>query len=78
MAKWAFSSPALAFRWSSRRWAWWRQKPCRSRTRVGAGDLYGVYGHVAGITGPLAGLVMAWAGVPVIYLAAAGLVAMAF
>ncbi len=25
-----------------------------------------------GITGPLAGLVMAWAGVPVIYLAAAG------
>ncbi|ASG86327.1 MFS transporter [Salmonella enterica] len=30
-----------------------------------------------GITGPLAGLVMTWAGVPVIYLAAAGLVAMA-
>ena len=30
-----------------------------------------------GITGPLAGLVMAWAGVPVIYLAAAGLVVMA-
>lgn len=30
-----------------------------------------------GITGPLAGLVMAWAGVPVIYLAAAGLVMMA-
>ncbi|EKP2140850.1 MFS transporter [Salmonella enterica] len=30
-----------------------------------------------GITGPLAGLVMAWAGVPVIYLVAAGLVAMA-
>jgi len=30
-----------------------------------------------GITGPLAGLVMAWAGVPVIYLAAAGLVAVA-
>lgn len=30
-----------------------------------------------GITGPLAGLVMTWAGVPVIYLAAAGLVTMA-
>lgn len=30
-----------------------------------------------GVTGPLAGLVMTWAGVPVIYLAAAGLVAMA-
>ncbi|EIM4975374.1 MFS transporter [Salmonella enterica] len=30
-----------------------------------------------GGTGPLAGLVMTWAGVPVIYLAAAGLVAMA-
>ena len=30
-----------------------------------------------GITGPLAGLVMAWAGVPVIYLAAAGLVIVA-
>ena len=30
-----------------------------------------------GITGPLAGLVMARAGVPVIYLAAAGLVVMA-
>ncbi|SUG53393.1 major facilitator superfamily transporter [Salmonella enterica subsp. diarizonae] len=30
-----------------------------------------------GITGPLAGLVMTWAGVPVIYLVAAGLVAMA-
>ena len=30
-----------------------------------------------GITGPLAGLVMAWAGVPVIYLAAAGLVIIA-
>ncbi|HHA1296445.1 MFS transporter [Enterobacter ludwigii] len=30
-----------------------------------------------GITGPLAGLVMAWAGVPVIYLAAAGLVVIA-
>jgi len=30
-----------------------------------------------GITGPLAGLVMAWAGVPVIYLAAAGLVTVA-
>jgi phosphopantetheinyl transferase len=30
-----------------------------------------------GVTGPLAGLVMSWAGVPVIYLAAAGLVAIA-
>ena len=30
-----------------------------------------------GVTGPLAGLVMTWAGVPVIYLAAAGLVAVA-
>ncbi|EPA9773744.1 MFS transporter [Salmonella enterica subsp. enterica serovar Infantis] len=30
-----------------------------------------------GVTGPLAGLVMTWAGVPVIYLAAAGLVTMA-
>lgn len=30
-----------------------------------------------GVTGPLAGLVMSWAGVPVIYLAAAGLVAVA-
>ncbi len=30
-----------------------------------------------GVTGPLAGLVMTWAGVPVIYLAAAELVAMA-
>ncbi|EOT8832873.1 MFS transporter [Escherichia fergusonii] len=30
-----------------------------------------------GITGPLAGLVMSWAGVPVIYLAAAGLVVIA-
>jgi len=30
-----------------------------------------------GVTGPLAGLVMAWAGVPVIYLAAAGLVVVA-
>ncbi len=30
-----------------------------------------------GITGPLAGLVMTWAGVPVIYLAAVGLVVMA-
>ncbi|MEX9253493.1 MFS transporter [Pseudenterobacter timonensis] len=30
-----------------------------------------------GVTGPLAGLVMAWAGVPVIYIAAAGLVAVA-
>ena len=31
-----------------------------------------------GVTGPLAGLLMAWAGVPVIYLAAAGLVGAAF
>ncbi|EKZ7809338.1 MFS transporter [Escherichia coli] len=30
-----------------------------------------------GVTGPLAGLVMSWAGVPVIYLAAAGLVTIA-
>ncbi|MBL5900074.1 MFS transporter [Lelliottia amnigena] len=30
-----------------------------------------------GVTGPLAGLLMAWAGVPVIYLAAAGLVGVA-
>lgn len=30
-----------------------------------------------GVTGPLAGLIMTWAGVPVIYLAAAGLVAVA-
>lgn len=30
-----------------------------------------------GVTGPLAGLVMSWAGVPVIYLAAAGLVVIA-
>ncbi|SUX82874.1 major facilitator superfamily protein [Citrobacter koseri] len=30
-----------------------------------------------GVTGPLAGLLMTWAGVPVIYLAAAGLVAIA-
>jgi len=30
-----------------------------------------------GVTGPLAGLLMAWAGVPMIYLAAAGLVGVA-
>ncbi|HEB1799406.1 TPA: MFS transporter, partial [Escherichia albertii] len=30
-----------------------------------------------GVTGPLAGLVMSWAGVSVIYLSAAGLVAIA-
>lgn len=30
-----------------------------------------------GITGPLAGLLMAWAGISTIYLAAAGLVAVA-
>ena len=30
-----------------------------------------------GVTGPLAGLLMTWAGVPVIYLASAGLVAVA-
>lgn len=45
-------------------------KGAAAKIRIGAGDLYGVYGYVIGYHRPLAGLVMSWAGVPVIYLAA--------
>lgn len=42
----------------------------RSATKSGqrAGNLHGLYGSVAGYTGPLAGLVMGYFGVPVVYL----------
>ncbi len=77
MAKIGVYSRGWGFRWSFRRWAWWPSKPCRRRTRARRWRpipslwicLWGY--RAAGGAGDDR------AGVPVIYLAAAGLVAMA-